>query len=82
MSFCFLLVKIFCLLVEWFCLLGENLQKKAPYQEKAEKRKVEYNKNMDVYNKKQVRIYGLIVRFGVLYGLLGYVSEVCLCNCV
>ena len=26
---------------------------KAPYQAKAEKRKVEYNKNMDVYNKKQ-----------------------------
>lgn len=42
------------------------MQEKAPYQAKAEKRKVEYNKNMDVYNKKQVSVSVSILNLWVL----------------
>lgn len=57
------------------------MQEKAPYQAKAEKRKVEYNKNMDVYNKKQVS-----VSVSILNSLGFVIFEVCfwelLFNCV
>ncbi|KAM5546979.1 hypothetical protein ABKV19_001483 [Rosa sericea] len=54
---------------------------KAPYQAKAEKRKVEYNKNMDVYNKKQVSDSVLIVNLCISCNFRGLFLRVAFWLC-
>lgn len=41
--------------------LDIRFQEKAPFVEKAEKRKSDYNKNMQDYNKQLVIFFGIIV---------------------
>lgn len=46
-----------------FLILPVEFQDKAPYVEKAEKRKSEYDKNMQAYNKKMVKYFVFILQF-------------------
>lgn len=55
-----------------FLVSLSNFQEKAPYAAKAEKRKTEYNKNMQAYNKKLVNKFFLIKSLFFFYFYILY----------